>query len=133
MPRLDFPAVGLFDQPAVRAFLAAVRAAGWLNPIDSQEVILGNEAAVAVAELHPRVWGHNVVVIRTIRTFPPRGHGAGSRALALLITLADRHGVTLTLAPHRFGIGGLSDRALVAWYRRHGFVRRIDGYYRPPL
>lgn len=132
MPRLDFPAVGLFDQPAVTGFLRAVAAAGWRNPIDPQEIVLGDEAAVTVAALHPRVWGPNTVVVRTIRSFPPRGRGAGRRALALLTTLADQHGVTITLSPQRFGTGGLSNRSLVAWYRRHGFKRRIDGYYRAP-
>lgn len=55
-----------------------------------------------------------------------RGKGHGERALSLLVTWADRNGVTLTASPqpaHLAGERRTGRDRLRAWYRRHGFVR----------
>lgn len=48
-----------------------------------------------------------------------RGQGHGSRLLRRVTDDADEHGATLVLMP--IPSGPLDRKALVAWYRRHGF------------
>lgn len=51
-----------------------------------------------------------------------RRGGNASAVLRALCELADRHGITLQLTPVRLSRRGLTKRALVAWYSRHGFA-----------
>ncbi|MFE7463084.1 GNAT family N-acetyltransferase [Streptomyces sp. NPDC057499] len=49
-----------------------------------------------------------------------RGQGVGSRVMTLLVTEADRQGVTMALTPTR-GLGATSLDRLRRFYRRFGF------------
>lgn len=66
-----------------------------------------------------------VLVTRINVPFPSRGQGHGSKILQQIIADADAEGITLELWPSPSG--GLSGRALVAWYKRHGFQALPDG------
>lgn len=125
-----------YGQPAVEAFLRDLAAQGWRNPLRPIElVVAGDTGLVEVRVGPPHLWGANTVHVAQIRAISP---GGGRAALALLLGLADRHGITLTLTAKRFGPGGrgtLNDRQLAAWYMRHGFVRdheRTGELVRPP-
>lgn len=61
-----------------------------------------------------------------------RGRRYGTALLREACTDADRCCVLLRLVP--LESGGLSTTELEAWYTRHGFVQRSNGYfYREPL
>lgn len=85
--------------------------------------------------------GENSLYIEAIWSEVDRGRGYAGRALGLLVCLADRYGVTLTLVPHWLaydvelypeGEQGrlyalneckLNNEQLERWYSRHGFSR----------
>jgi len=61
-----------------------------------------------------------------------RGRRYGAALLREVCTEADRCGVLLRLVA--MASGGMSAAELEAWYTRHGFVQRSNGYsYREPL
>lgn len=64
---------------------------------------------------------------------PARGKGYGRAVLRDICADADAEGVPLILAPE--SSGGLEQKELVAWYRRHGFEWTRSGMilYREPL
>lgn len=75
-----------------------------------------NDGIVSLFEPERRriAWVHRINV-----PAPARGKGYGTRLLGLITDDADLEGVTVYLAP--LATGGLSQRQLVAWYKRHGF------------
>jgi len=50
-----------------------------------------------------------------------RGQKNASQALQWLCSLADKHGVGMSLVPKAHGTDGLDDAQLRAWYIRYGF------------
>jgi GNAT superfamily N-acetyltransferase len=69
------------------------------------------------------------VVITDLWISPSRrGEGLGQQILDCCTEVADRHGVVLQLRPREFDrrSGGMSSRALRAWYARNGF-RAVSG------
>jgi hypothetical protein len=61
----------------------------------------------------------SVLITRINVPIRHRGTGIGRRILGQILRDADNHNVTLVLEP--VASGGLSQDALVAWYKRHGF------------
>lgn len=49
--------------------------------------------------------------------------GGGNAALRAAMALADRHGVTLTIAPEAFADKRMPRSELIKWYERNGFVK----------
>ena len=53
---------------------------------------------------------------------PDRGQGHASKLLDAVCAEADKSRKVLLLMPSAYEAGGLDDLALIAWYRRHGFI-----------
>ena len=99
------------DSGAV-AFLASLNQATAENPMNERVRVLDDLAAIEASKTGRRV---HVSEIRSLRP------GGGRRALALLVDLADKHGVTLELFPSPIGASRMSESDLRDWYGRHGF------------
>lgn len=101
--------------PQLEAFMDDFRAGTGQNPLGMRD----------------RVWGENVVI--EVRPFDgkihisdimslERGAGNASKALDWLCSLADKHGVKMSLTPDSYGDGqGLDNDQLAAWYAKRGF------------
>jgi hypothetical protein len=98
----------------------------WLNttpnPLCRDEGIW--RMAVAFRLMVP--WNQGQCFIRSIRALE-RGRGDGSRGLAWLCDLADRHKLKLYCTVEPFGLKPrLNKYQLKRWYRRYGFVPTGD-------
>lgn len=97
---------------------------------------------------HQRLWGGTVhldvlintfadydkVALNFIATyFPDRGKGYASDCLRWLVSLGDRHDVSISLWCEPIGSTGLSKVGLRRWYRRYGFQfdRHWNGFRTP--
>jgi hypothetical protein len=107
------------DQAAVSEFLDE-----WIeltsdNPISPDERVVGDYAAVTLRPQGGQIW------LDSIRSFE-KTRGNGSRALKMVLDLADQHGVVLRLTAKPFDTGGneLDFASLVQWYESNGFVSK---------
>ncbi len=111
-----------------------------LSPITAAEEAFMADF-VAQTDPHPlapfmRIWHGQVnfevkpfsgrIQLGCIQTlFPSQGHA--TPALQWLQALASQHGVAIRGTVQRLGKGGLSQRDLRAWYKRHGFSVQRTG------
>jgi hypothetical protein len=105
------------------AFEHDLAAHGFPNPINNSEFVIGSEAGV---QLTPTPDGYR---INHIRSFAPRT-GAGGRAMATLLALADKHQLVLTGGAKRFKTGQqgtMTTAALRQWYKKLGFTVSRNG------
>jgi predicted peroxiredoxin len=115
----------IYESGNVNAFMKDVaKSASMRNPINPSELIMFNKVGV---ELITR---GNKVYLQHIRAFE-KGKGAGKQAMELLMQLADKHGVEITLCAKSTDRGGMSTSQLKKWYTKYGFVsdKRNDGDY----
>ena len=109
----DFHATS-YDNPLMRN----TRVYGWKQ---SGEGATDTAPHFANVELRPEADGS--VHIAAIQAFDAgERRGTGSEALRRVTALADKHAITLTLGPKKFGDKGLSTPQLKKWYGRHGFT-----------
>ncbi len=107
-------------QEAVHSFYTDFKKAGFVNPLNDREMIIG----MAGVELHKDIDG--TVHINFIRSLE-QGKGHASEALKTVCDLADKNGVTLTLeaSPMPSHVkdkkAALSKQQLMDWYGRYGF------------
>jgi hypothetical protein len=67
--------------------------------------------------------------VSSIQTLPPdscSGMGIGSKVMKRLVTMADKHGVSMTLIPKPFGSKKMSASSLKSWYRNLGFRNEVN-------
>ncbi len=96
------------------------------NPVDDRERVLGD---AVFFQLRPFP---SAVRLCNIRVASP-GCGTGTKGLIWLLSLADKHGVSLVGEAEPTGACELDAASLRAWYRRHGFLvsSRGDIEYTP--
>lgn len=115
------------DPSKVEAAARDVYALGFQNPIFDAETVVDNESAVAI---HVDALG-DMLWIDNIRAFNHQD-GAGSRLLAKIAAIADKHGVRVALFAVPLGVGKgkrkIPRAKLIAWYKRFGF-RVVDTDY----
>jgi hypothetical protein len=115
------------DPSKVEAAARDVDALGFPNPLFDAETVVGDESAVAihVDTLDGMLW------IDNIRAFNHKD-GAGSRLLAKIAAIADKHGVRVALFAVPLNVGPdkrkIPRAKLIAWYKRFGF-RVVDTDY----
>jgi hypothetical protein len=101
------------------------------HPFMSKDRLVGNgtnEDDWAIVELRPTGDRIHISAIQSLN--PGQKTGAASRALDKIISIADKHGVTIDLTPKAYGTaeGRLTNPQLKKWYARHGFVpEKIGG------
>lgn len=78
----------------------------------------GEQQEIALFELVPNIARPNSVDIKWIQAYPLR-QGIGSRAMKILQSMAQEHGVALTLYP--WDKGQVSQSKLMKFYRQMGF------------
>ena len=104
--------------PAVEAFLRDLFDASYPNPLGgstpTERILSGMEVLVDV------VPEHNGVHIDRLRALT-RKQGEGTKAMRFLTSLADKHGVKLSLYAKPFGSAAMNRDTLVNFYRRFGF------------
>lgn len=93
------------------------------NPLNPRQLVImtADETLLAIVTLQPDPEGG--VHLSEIRT-PTKGAGFASEALNIICATASRCGEDITLIAKPFA-PGLSEKKLVQWYERHGFV--IEG------
>jgi hypothetical protein len=96
------------------------------NPHDGQERVLQGDTFFRIRPFN------NAVRLSNIRTTQP-GCGTGTKALTWLLSLADKHQISILGEAEPTGHCALDSSALQAWYRRHGFnvSSRGDMEYTP--
>lgn len=82
------------------------------HPFNNKARILGNTAV----ELY---YANGSVHLSDIQSFNI-GSGAGTEAMEYLVSLADKHRVTLDL--FAVGYASVPTKKLIAWYKKFGFV-----------
>jgi GNAT superfamily N-acetyltransferase len=88
--------------------------------VNTTYIIQDGTWCAAIADTSPCEDQPNRRIVNRINvTSVYRGRGYGSQILQMLLKVADKEGITLTLSP--VATGGLSQRRLVNWYKRHGF------------
>jgi hypothetical protein len=104
--------------PAVEAFLRDLFDAShplpFKNASRTERVLTGIEAVV---EVTPQYAGIHVDEVRALT----QKQGEGTKAMRFLTSLADKHGVKLSLYAKPFGHEAMDLDNLVRFYRRHGF------------
>jgi hypothetical protein len=103
------------DTPT-RRFLAELWSTtqkNWLNP---RQRIIAGAGVECVPSVHDRA---NAIHISDIVAAKP-GQGAGRKALAHLLALADKHGVRLELTAKAYVKGRMTSKQLHDWYARLG-------------
>ena len=94
--------------------LPAISDLGEPNPLNPREVVIdGVKIEVSRAGGSLRV--------NSIENLESPGEGRASKALREVLSEADRMGVSVKLGAKSFGVGGMSDADLKAWYARLGF------------
>lgn len=118
------------DTPVER-FLDELWEVSTSHPFSHRHRIVNNTAMV---EVRPDVDDRNnaVHIFDIMSLYAGERQGAGRDALTLLLRLADKYHVTLTLHPKAYAKGPGSKKfpktkALVDWYSRYGFKRSHDG------
>jgi len=84
----------------------------------------GDEQEIALFELVPNIARPNAVDIKWIQAYPLR-KGIGRRAMEILQSMAQEHGVALTLYP--WDKGQISQAKLIKFYRQMGFRPTTKG------
>jgi hypothetical protein len=106
-----------------KKFLAELREGTSANPFNDRELLIEQDALVEVYDFNGKI------DVRSIRSIAP---GGGRKAINLLTKLADKHGVTMTLYPKKYGDKGLSTAELKKWYARNGFKKSGQDMVREP-
>ena len=105
-------------RPEVEAFIRDLFDASYPNPLGgsthTERILSGIEVLVDV------VPEHNGVHIDRLRALT-RKQGEGTKAMRFLTSLADKHGVKLSLYAKPFGSEPMNRDTLVNFYRRFGF------------
>jgi hypothetical protein len=105
-----------------KAFMADYIAATEDHPFDRSARYLPDAASIIADEFD------SMIHISDIRSLIP-GTGGGSKALAFLCQLADKHQVKLSLTAKAYGDDErLSTPQLHAWYARYGFADDEDTF-----
>ena len=103
--------------PELLAYMEDFRAGTQPNPLGARDRVWGGEVLVEIRPFDKRIHISDIMSLH-------RGQGYGSKALQWLCSLADKHGVAMSLTPSAFGSENaqeLDDEQLKAWYTRHGF------------
>ena len=74
--------------------------------------------SAALLDIQPWEMGAHISEIRALKL----REGSGTRALKLLLWLADEYGIVLTLNALRIGKEGMTSAQLRKWYRKYGFT-----------
>lgn len=110
------------SDPAVersKAAEAEIRQLGAVNPLDENEIIIGQDNDMAAVDV---IQNGPLLRLKSIRVFPgSRGKGTGSKVLELLKGIAAKYQVALDLVPLAYVDKPLSTKQLSNWYARHGF------------
>jgi hypothetical protein len=104
--------------PAVEAFLRAFFDASYPSPFSPNERTERALSGIdAVVEVTPQYAGIHIDRLRALT----RKQGEGTKAMRFLTSLADKHGVKLSLYAKPFGSEPMNRDTLVNFYRRFGF------------
>ena len=102
-------------RPELLAYMEDFRAGTDSNPLGARDRVWGGTVLIEVAPFDKRIHVSDIMSM-------DRGKGYASKALQWLCSLADKHGVAMSLTPDAFGDGqGLDGEQLTAWYSRYGF------------
>jgi len=102
---------------AAESFNADLSQFGFVNPMNEREFVINNEAAVELSRTS------NGIRLHAIRSFAPKS-GAGTRAMQVVMNVADKHGFTITGTAKPFDTGQkgtLKSAPLKQWYKKLGF------------
>lgn len=105
------------------AFFEDLDAAGFRNPMNDRENILGSEAGVEISKTSDGLRLHSV------RSFATKS-GAGTRAMQTVMDLADKHGLKIEGTAKAFKTSQkdtLSSVQLKKWYTKLGFTVKVNG------
>jgi hypothetical protein len=98
----------------VKSFMDEFVEATQANPLDERERVFQNAAFFQIRPFE------STVRLSNIRTVKP-GRGAGREGLQWLLSLADKHQISIFGEAEPTGHCALDAGALRAWYHRHGF------------
>lgn len=127
------------DQPGTpaEAFLKAVWDITDPHPFMRGQRIYGYCVVEVRPDINDKTRGITINDLMSVEAGQQKGHGRD--ALKMLLELADKHGVTLSLFPKAYAKGPGSEafpktKALRDWYRHYGFQskRGEDYWYRKP-
>jgi hypothetical protein len=96
----------------VNAAIGELLTIGYLNPINSREIILHDTAAVEVSYFDGVLW------LSSIQSYEK---GAGTKAMRTLMEVATKHDIAIHLSPEPFGEKGMNKTQLKRWYNSLGF------------
>lgn len=120
----------------VEAFLNELWSVSSENPFNRRQRVINNEALVEVQpDIDDRAHAIHISDILALEAGQRRGQGRN--ALRLLLQLADKYHVTLTLFAEAYAKGPGSDKYpktkdLTAWYAHYGFRRSQGQMVRRP-
>jgi 2'-5' RNA ligase/8-oxo-dGTP pyrophosphatase MutT (NUDIX family) len=101
--------------PALEEFMNDFRSGTGPNPLGHRDRVWNEQVVIEVRPFDGKIHISDITSLF-------RGKGNASRALDWLCSLADKHGVKMSLTPDAFGDGqGLDDEQLTSWYSRRGF------------
>lgn len=101
-------------RPELLAYMQDLYAGTQPSPMSSRDRVWGGKVVIEAQPFDKRIHISDIASLE-------RGQKHASQALQWLCSLADKHGVALSLVPKAHGEGGLDDAQLRAWYIRHGF------------
>lgn len=103
------------NKPELEAFMDDFRSGTGPNPLGHRDRVWNEQIVIEVRPFDGRIHISDIMSL-------DRGKGNASKALGWLCSLADKHGVAMSLTPDAFGdADGLDDDQLTAWYARYGF------------
>jgi len=106
------------DPVALDKALKDIRNLGYLNPINSREIVIDNSVTVEIGVFDKRLWFSSIYSI-------DRSQGNAGRVMQKIVNIADKYGVTIALEAKPFGgksgLPILTKPQLVAFYKKYGF------------
>lgn len=111
------------SKTSVESFIDDFESISTLDKADGGRVIDGTNVIVHVSKSR---YNANAVFLDDMKT-NTKGSGGGKKAIATIVSLADKHGVTIELLAKSFQEDGLTTPQLIEWYSRYGFVKTENG------
>lgn len=106
----------LYENVSVDRAINDIISLGSPNPLNDIEIIVDNIVGIEVKKFDGKIY------FQHIRSFD-KGKGSASKVLDKVLSIADKHGVSIVLTPVKTDEGGLSNAQLKQWYMRRGFKK----------
>lgn len=121
----EAPGSRVADKQAARSAVRELRERGTISLLNPRDIVFGvrhDDGETSVVFVNASEWQGTIHLESIMVPTGEQGRGAASFILdEILIPTADKYGVEITAIAEPIGESGLSKKALIRWYLRHGF------------